>query len=425
MKLQVVYCTYRSSGMNVRDRLSFSSDAEVLRAHTELKRRYPQSEHVVVSTCNRIELYIAQAGDDAAPSANEIASFLGDFHGISVDEFFNDLLGAEGPDAVRHLFEVAAGIDSMVVGESQIVQQVKKAYELSTKGDASGPITHALFQRALKLGSRVRRETALGAGRLSVASVAVGEFARLIFDGFADKHVLIIGAGEMAQETLRYLKDEGVSRITVANRSFERGEALAAEFGGQAVLWDALGMPLQQADIVVAATGSDVPVLRNEHVAEARRKKTGPLLLLDLGAPRDIDPSVAGIDDGVFLYNVDDLQDACERNRRKRSREIDRARRIVEEETEAFIRDFYHQATGPIIRDLRATWEQVAEEELDALFNRHPELDERTRANIERAVRRITGRLLHPPLAALRDDASNEHPHRLVDAVKRLFRLNE
>lgn len=424
MNLQVVYCTYRSSGLNVRDQLSFSSDAEVLRAHSELKLRYPQAEHVVVSTCNRIELYVAQAGDEPAPTREEIATFLGDFHGVGTEEFFDDLLREEGPQAVRHLFEVAAGIDSMVVGESQIVQQVKKAYELSTKGDASGPITHALFQRALKLGSRVRRETALGAGRLSVASVAVGEFARLIFDGLADKHVLIIGAGEMAQETLRYLKDEGVSKITVANRSFERGEALAQEFGGKAVLWDALGHPLSDADIVVAATGSDIPVLTVDHVAPARRGKGGPMLLLDLGAPRDIESSVASIDDGVFLYNVDDLQDACTRNRRKRSREIERARAIIQEETDEFIRDFYHQATGPIIRDLRSSWEKVAAEEIETLFKRHPELDEKAKANIERAVRRITGRLLHPPLEALRDDATNEHPHRLVDAVKRLFGLD-
>lgn len=425
MKLQVVYCTYRSAGLNVRDRLSFSSEADILRAHTELKRRYPGSEHVVMSTCNRIELYVAQASDGTAPSRDEIASFLSDFHGVSTDDFYEDLLRVEGPEAVRHLFEVAAGIDSMVVGESQIVQQVKKAYELSTQGDASGPVTHALFQRALKLASRVRNETALGAGRLSVASVAVGEFARLIFDRFSDKHVLVVGAGEMAQETLRYLKDEGVSRITVANRSFERGEALAHEFGGEAVLWDAMGLPLSEADIVVAATGSDIPVLTHDHMAPARAVRSSPMLLLDLGAPRDIDPAVGAIDDGVFLYNVDDLQDACERNRSKRRKEIDRAHRIIQEETDLFVRDFYHQATGPIIRDLRSSWESVAEEELAVLFNRHPDLDEKAKANIERAVRRITGRLLHPPLEALRDDAKNEHSNGLVDAVKKLFGLGD
>lgn len=425
MNLQVVYCTYRSAELDVRERLAFSSDEEVLRAHGELKRRFPESEHVVVSTCNRIELYLAQPTDDTVPSVQEIADFLGDFHGISGDLFFDDLLRANGVEAVRHLFEVAAGIDSMVVGESQIVQQVKKAYELSTAGDASGPVTHALFQRALKVASRVRAETSLGAGRLSVASVAVGEFARLIFDGFQDKKVLVIGAGEMAQETLRYLRDEGVGQITVANRSMERGQTLASEFGGQAVLWDAMGLPLSEADIVVAATGSSVPVLTPDHVTPVRANGKKPLLLLDLGAPRDIHPDVAKLDEDIWLYNVDDLKQACQRNRDRRLKEIRRAEKIIEEESASFVRDIYHQATGPIIRDLRTSWESVAEEELLTLFRRHPDLDEKTRANIERTVRRITGRLLHPPLEALRDHAAEGQHHGLVDAVRRLFRLSD
>lgn len=423
MNLQVVYCTYRSTDLAIRDRLSFSSDDDVLRAHDELKRRYPGCEHVVVSTCNRIEVYVAQADAEAGPNQQEIAAFLGEFHGIPMDEFFDVLLREEGPGAVKHLFEVAAGVDSMVLGESQIVQQVKKAYELSTRGDASGPVTHALFQRALRVASRTRSETSLGSGRLSVASVAVGEFANAIFDRFADKHVLVIGAGEMARETLRYLRDAGVSHITVVNRSFERGEALAQEFSGMAVPWDDRHSPLANADIVVSATGASVPVLTADDIRRVRTSAEKPLVLLDLGAPRDIEPEAGGVDDGIFLYDVDDLKQASDRNRKKRHREIDRCAKIIDEETESFVRDVYHQATGPIIRDLRSSWEMVAAEELDTLFRRHPELDEKTRANIERSVRRITGRLLHPPLEALRDDANTGHSVGLVDAVRRLFGL--
>ena len=423
MNLSVVYCTYRDAKLDVRERLSFASDEDVLRAHAELSRRHPGCEHVVVSTCNRVELYVARPGEDPPPNHADLVSFLSEFHDLPAPDFAEELLRAEGPDAVRHLFEVAAGIDSMVVGESQIVQQVKKAYDLSTRGDASGPVTHSLFQRALRVASRVRAETRIGDGRLSVASVAVGEFAKLIFDRFADKRVLVLGAGEMARETLQYLKAEGVRQLTVANRTRERAEATAAEFGGRGVDWACMPASLAASDIVVAATGSPVPVLTADHVRAARLSPERPLLLLDLGTPRDIDPAAAAVDDAVFLYNVDDLEAACERNRRKRRKEIDRARGIVAEETERFAQDVYHRATGPIVKQLRETWSGVAEAELEALFRRLPDASEQDREAIRRSVHRITQRLLHPPLEAIREEAQEGTPDGLLDAVRRLFGL--
>ncbi len=232
MILQVVYCNHETADLSVRERLAFSSEEEVLRAYDVLRVRFPASEHVVISTCNRIELYSAQEDPADAPSSVDLARFFADFHQLPAELFFDDLLERSGSDAVRHLFEVASSIDSMVLGENQIVNQVKSAYELAGRGNAHGPLMNALFQRALTVSRRVRNETRLSEGRTSIASVAVGEFGRNIFDRFDDKVVLVIGAGEMAEETLRYLQKEGAREITVCNRTAERSQRLVDEFGG-------------------------------------------------------------------------------------------------------------------------------------------------------------------------------------------------
>ena len=422
LNLQVVYCSYRSSDLAVRERLAFGSDDAVLRAHDAMKQRFPGLEHVVVSTCNRVEVYLAGQSGKRSPSRAEVASFLEEFHGVQVETFLSDLLREEGPEAARHLFEVAASVDSMVVGESQIVSQVKKAYELATRGNASGPVTHALFQRALKVASRVRSETSLADGRLSVASVAVGEYARQIFHRFNDKKIVVFGAGEMARETLQYLKRDGASDITVYNRSRDRGDALAAEFDGRAADWDDRTKSLCDADIIVAATGASEPILTREQFDRCRQTQR-PVLLLDLGAPRDIEPAVADAGDEVYLYNVDDLQQLCEINRRKRRHEIRRARSIIDDETERFVVDMQHRATGPIIRELRESWKRVSDAEVTALMKRLPNLDDASRKQIEKTIHRITNKLLHPPLEAIREDAAREQPDGLVDAVRRLFGL--
>ena len=192
----------------------------------------PQSEAVVVSTCNRVEVYTAQENSAGSPTREQIANFFAEFHQVPLNGFVNDLLRSSGPEAVRHLFEVASSLDSMVLGEPQIVNQIKDAYRVAQNNDACGPLTCALFEGAIRVSKRVRTETGLERGRVSIASVAVGDFGKSIFDRFDDKLVLIIGAGEMAEETLRYLKDEGVQNMVVVNRSFERAEQLAKEWGG-------------------------------------------------------------------------------------------------------------------------------------------------------------------------------------------------
>lgn len=426
MNVQVVSCNHHTADLTIREQLAFSSEEVLLRAYAALRARFPASEHVLVSTCNRIELYTAQEESTSAPTQLDVAKFLSEFHGVPLDAFFNDLLERTGADAVRHLFEVAASIDSMVLGESQIVSQVKEAYELARRGNANGPLTNVLFQRALAVSARVRAETRLSEGRISIASVAVGDFGRSIFDHFRDKCVLVIGAGEMAEETLRYLQGEGIGRVVVCNRSRERGERLAQAFHGEFQPWDLLDLQLADADVIVSTTGASEPVVTAERFRKARAKTSEkPVFILDLGAPRDFDPAVAQLDDGVFLYDIDDLEATCERNRKARSAEIERAQRIIEDETARFLQELHHKATGPIIQRLRAHWHEISREELEQLFRKLPDLAPEQRTQIERSIERIVNKLLHPPLETLRAESKEGTPHGLLDAIRRLFHLGE
>lgn len=426
MNVQVVYCNHQTAAIDVREKLAFSSELQLERAYAELRTRFPKSETVVLSTCNRVEVYTAQEDVSDAPTSQQLAQFFSEFHCLPVEAFLADLLQQSGAGAVRHLFEVACSIDSMVLGENQIVNQVKTAYDVASRTQANGPLTNALFQRALQVSRRVRTETKLSEGRVSIASVAVGEFGRSIFDHFTDKTVLVIGAGEMAEETLRYLKAEGAGRLIVCNRSLPRAQQVAAMFFGEARPWEELDRWLADADIVVAATGATTPIITRERLAAVRRQ-TGerPLFLLDLGAPRDIDPEAGKIDDGVFLYDIDDLEATCERNRRQRVKEVEQAAAIIAEETTRFMHDVYHQATGPIIQRLRDEWHAISRQELEQLFRKLPHLQEGDRAAVERSVERIVNKLLHPPLQTIREEAQAGTPHGLLETIRRLFHLRD
>ncbi|MCA9069712.1 MAG: glutamyl-tRNA reductase, partial [Planctomycetaceae bacterium] len=284
MHLQVVYCNHQTADLSIRERLAFATETQLARAYEVFRSQFPQSEAVLVSTCNRVEIYTAQEDANPSPSHEEIAKFFAEFHQVPINGFVNDLLRSSGPEAVRHLFQVASSLDSMVLGEPQIVNQIKEAYRLSQENDACGPLTCALFEGAIRVSKRVRTETGLERGRVSIASVAVGDFGKSIFDRFDDKLVLIIGAGEMAEETLRYLKDEGVHRIVVVNRNVERAEKLAQEWGGLAQSFEELSFWLAQADVIVSTTGADRPILDVKTFGQAREDADGkPVFILDLG----------------------------------------------------------------------------------------------------------------------------------------------
>jgi glutamyl-tRNA reductase len=424
LNLLALHCTHQTTSLAVRERLAFSSHERIEQGYAELRRRIPDCEAVILSTCNRVELYVVSPDDDVERTRQQLAQFLSEFHGVPLDEFVGELRADSGPEAVWHLFEVISSLDSMVLGEPQIVNQVRQAYRDAEQSGACGPLIHLMFQSAIRVSGRVRSETRLAEGRVSIASVAVGDFAKSIFDHFGDKLVLIVGAGEMAEETLRYLKDEGVREIVVVNRNPERAERLAREWGGRAEPWGDLDRWLGQADVIVSTTGADKPIVDVARFRKARAASAGrPAFILDLGAPRDFETGVGDLDD-VFLYDIDSLSRTCEENRHARVREIEHARQIVSDELARFMAEFHHRASGDVVSRLMQDWHAVSKEELGRLFNRLPDLSAKHREAIERTVERIVNKLLHPPLTVLKDEARDGTPHGLLDALKRLFRLD-
>ena len=423
MNVQVVGCSHHGTPIAIRERLALS--VEQTREALDLWRRvFRGVEGVLLSTCNRVEIYTA-AEDEAAPALEQVAAFLARFHGLDPAEIITHLYQHLGMEAVEHLFTVACSLDSMVLGETQILAQVKQAYQLATEHDDTGPLLHSLFQAALMVAHRVAGETAIHRRRVSIPSVAVADFARQIFERFDDKHTVVIGAGEMAEETLRYLREEGARQLTVINRHLERADELALHWHGRAVPWQQLTEALATADLVISATGAEEPIVGRQQFERIERARHGrPMFILDLAVPRDFDPAIGERPD-VYLYSIDDLQVACQRNRRQRDKELPAAKRIIHQETARFMGDWYHRATGPVIAQLKQGWQKPKDEELRRLLNKLPKLDDHSREEIRRSFDRLVNKLLHPPLESLRDESRHGIPSALLDALAKLFQLKD
>ncbi len=426
MNVLVVSCNHHKAGVQLRERLAFSNPEKLQQAYCQWHEIHPDSELVVLSTCNRVEIYAADERGESGVSFDDITRFISRFHDVPTDEFVDSVLAQSGVDAVSHLFQVACSIDSMVLGEPQIVNQVKEAYRVAQENDACGPLTNVLFQHALKVSAQVRTETGLADGRVSIASVAVGDFGKSIFSRFDNKTVLVIGAGEMAEETLTYLQSEGACQIVVANRNRDRAERLATQFRGEAVDYATLDDWLSKADVIVSTTGASETLISKARFAAARAKSNRhPVFILDLAAPRDFDPAAASVDDNVFLYDIDALEETCNRNRMAREAEVDKAMAIIANQTQTFMQEIYHRATGPVIHRLREHWHDISRGELDRLYRKIPTLDDPQRQAIEATIQRIVNKLLHPPLEALKDEAKAGTPEGLLHAIRRLFFFGE
>lgn len=424
MTLALVGATHHTVPLALRERLAFSAE-QAVEAIRQFRDRFPGREIVLLSTCNRVELYTAGEREAAPPARDELVSFLAECRGLDVRDLAKVLHGRVDEGVVRHLFSVASGLDSMVLGEPQIVAQVKQAWALARDTKATGPLTSEMFQSALRTAKRVASETSIGRERLSIPSVAVADFASGVFERFDDKRVLLLGAGKMASETLRYLRAAGARDIVLLNRSRGRAESLAERLGVSCDGFESLEEQLTRADLVVSTTGASEPVVLPELFARSQSRRGGrPLVVLDLAVPRDFDPSI-GERPGVWLYSIEDLAAACEANRRSRQREIPAATAIVEEETRRFMADLHHRHSGPVIERLRAGWNETGEAELERLFRRLPSLGEAERAEIRQAFGRYAAKLLHPPLATLRSESFSDQPHGLLEALKRLFDLKD
>jgi glutamyl-tRNA reductase len=423
MKLQMIGCSHHDAAVEFRERISFSTE-QVGAALNEFRERFPSSEIVLLSTCNRVELYTT-ASDDVDLDRDAVAEFIADQRDLHTDEVVDQMIYRAGSDALEHLFTVAASLDSMVVGEAQILSQVKQAYDLACNSGSAGPLTHSVFQAANRVAKRVQHETSIHRRRVSVPSVAVGEVALEVFDSLRDKRVVLCGAGEMGEETLRYLKQAGASDICIINRSYERGVALAKAFGAETALWDALAEQVVDADLLIGTTSASEAILDEASFLPLHAKRQNRvLLILDLAVPRDFDPAIGALS-SVYLYSIDDLQTACERNRRERQKEWPKAKQIIAEETGRFMQAFNHRATGPVIQRLREQAQEIKSDELGRLINKLGPGDDSVQREIEKSFDRLINKLLHPPLASLRDDAADGHRRGLLEALRHLFNLGD
>lgn len=428
----MIGCSHQTAAVDFREQLSFTGD-QAREAISAFRTQFPQCELVLLSTCNRVELYTA-AGEsapghelDGGPDRSEVLEFLAQQRDISVDRLMATMMYRSGTEAVSHLFAVAASLDSMVVGETQILSQVKEAYDLACTSGSAGPLTHAAFQAASRVAKRVQRETTIHRKRVSVPSVAVGEVASEFFETLAGKTVVLMGAGDMGRETMRYLLDAGADDIRILNRSLARAESVAQEFGGHVMPWDDLDRALVDADVIVGTTSSTEPIITLDRFkAILPQRYDRVLLILDLAVPRDVDPAVGKLDD-VYLYSVDDLQAACERNRQERQRQWPKAKRIIDEETMRFVSELHHRSTGPVIQRLREHAEDIRMEEWVRLNNKLSQMNvsDEARREIEKSLDRVVNKLLHPPLASLREAAMDGHQSSLLAAIKRLFSLGD
>ncbi|HEY7074675.1 MAG TPA: glutamyl-tRNA reductase [Solirubrobacteraceae bacterium] len=414
-ELLAVGVSHKTAPVALRERLALPDGRAETLLH-ELAGHREISEAVALSTCNRTELYVVVV--DPVEAESLLLARLARHAGIRPTEL--PLYALRNCDAARHLYRVASGLESMIVGESEVQGQVKRAYELALAARTTGPLTNQLFRAALATGKRVRSETGIGAGHASVATVAV-DAARDALGDLCGRRVLIMGAGETAELTAQALHAEGVTTMFVANRRREGAIALARRFGGESGTFDALPAELERADVVIGSTASPHAILTAQELAAVRRGR--PLLLIDLAVPRDIDPECAALD-GVTVVDMDSLQAAVERHLTVRRAEARRAEGIVEEEIQTFARWLGGLEVMPTLAALRARGHDVVAALLAENEGRWQALGERDRERVEAIARAIVNRLLHEPTERIRA-LEPEHRHARLQLLRELFGLEE
>ena len=421
MNLLAFGCNF-TTPVAVRERLAF--DEQQLTRALEQFRTRPGHEAVILSTCNRVEVYVASPG--SGEDAETLVDFLGTFHGLDCCAIRDHLYVVQNEKAVHHLFRVAASLDSLVIGEGQIAGQVKKAYERALRHGSTGPLLNALFPHARQVARRVRSETSISQGHVSVSSAAV-DYVREVFDHFGDKTILVIGAGKMGELTLKHLKELHPGRILVTNRSPEKARAVAAGCGGEAIPWDRLDDALGQAHIVLSTTGAPEPIVTRDRYARIAAKRTGPLVILDIAVPRDFDPRIHD-GDQTFLFNIDDLRSIRERTLSRRQEHVLPAEGIVDQETKRFVREWARRGNGPVIQRLTGEFDARRKEVVENLLSRlNGKLTDADRQYIDKAFSLFQNKLLHGPISALSEDSrtGGRADHTLLEALRKLFRLPE
>jgi len=415
----LVGLSHHSAPVEVRERLAFP-DGRLEPALRGLVALPSVAEGVIVSTCNRVE--VVAFGSDSQAVESDIPRFLADEHGIGPDLLGTHLYTHRGRHAVRHIFRVAASLDSMVVGEPQILGQLKEQYAVAASVGAAGRVLHRCFHKSFEVAKRVRSETGIAEKAVSIGSAAV-ELARGIFDRLEDKTALLAGAGTMGELTARQLLSGGVGSLMVANRTYDRAVDVARELGGIPVPFDRIERYFPLADLVIgAATGEEF--LISPHVIERsmRERRNRPMFLIDLAVPRSIDPAVNAID-GAYLYDIDDLEGVIADNRGARAREAVKAEAIVDAEVDAFWRWLETLDVVPTIVALREKLEAIRKGEVQRHLAALGPLDARQREAVERLTASIVQKILHAPLTALKRHQTDAADAFYIEAARRLFRL--
>jgi glutamyl-tRNA reductase len=424
MNLRTIGLNFRTATVDVRERIAFPADVLEV-AVPELAARYG-CEAVILGTCNRVELYVARPAEADPLTVDGIAEYLGDVHRLPTEVIRPHLYSHANVDAVRHLFRVSSSLDSLILGEGQIAGQVKRAFETARRLGTTGMLLNTMFAHALKAAKRVRTETGISTGHVSVSSVAV-DYVRQVFDHFDDKTVLVIGAGKMGRLTLNHLKDLRPRRILVTNRSPDKAAEVAAECGGTAVPWEKLDDTLAEADIVLSTTGAPTPIMPAERFALAvrpKRRSGRTLVVLDIAVPRDFDPAIHD-GDRVCVFNIDDLTRVRDETLAQRQAHVRPAEALVQAEVAAFLHDWQRRKNGPVIQLLRGEADKLRADVVDPLLAKlDGKLTAAEKEYLAGAFKLFQNRLLHGPIAALQDASREETSHgTLIEAVKRLFRL--
>lgn len=422
MSIILLGLNYKSAPVEIREKVSISK-TNIQKSATELRQLQGVSGIAILSTCNRTEYYVDASRNQDAVEA--LLAFIADYSGCSTALLQEHLYQMRGREAVDHLFTVAAGLDSMILGESQIQGQVQDAYNYALEYNLSNNVINTLLMSALTLGKRVRTETYIDRQAVSISSAAV-ELAKQELGTLEGKTVLIVGAGDTSELAARHLISNGISGVIVANRTFDRAQRLADEFGGKAIRLDHFGAYLDSADIIISCTASPHYIIEKKDIAPLVERRTKPLFFMDIAVPRDIDPAVAELDN-VFLHDIDDMQNVVAQNLEGRQKEAVKARRIVEEEIENFFFWLDSLLVVPTIIQLRKQAEEIKKNEVEKALRRIEHITPREKKIVEQLAHSIVSQWLHKPMYNLRYLAGS-HADRIdcyMQAVQDLFGLEE
>ena len=415
MQLALVGLSHKTAPVEIRERLAFSNDA-LRSALASLVDRRAVNEAMILSTCNRVEV-VAESPDDRL-----IRDFICEFHQISHDSVSTHLYSYRNVEAIRHVFRVTASLDSMVIGEPQILGQVKEAFRIAMDAGTVGMHLSALMNRAFAVAKKVRSETGISQSAVSVSYAAV-ELARKIFGDLSGKTVMIIGASKMGELAAKHLRRAGASSVLVTNRTFERAVELAKVFEGAAVPFEHFTDHMTGADIVITSTGAPHFIIGRSLAEQViHRRKNKPIFFIDIAVPRDIDPAVNQIDN-AFLYDIDDLQQVIDANLKERFKEAMRAEQIVDDEVEAFCLKMQTRDVVPTIVQLRESLEKVRRDEIERNRRHLKDLSPDQQAAVDQITKSIVNKILHPPIEQLKQMAHDPQGADLAEIIRKIFNV--